>query len=101
MSDNITLANVAKFSGLCLRATFGFAGAWLFWRMAAPGFEAFALFAVIWALGGAICACQALFHLCKMLLRLRKMAAFKKKGADPKADPMAKDADLRAKGLTR
>ncbi|MEM7399827.1 MAG: hypothetical protein AAF354_12930 [Pseudomonadota bacterium] len=99
MSDVPTLANILKISGLCLRACFGFAGAWIFWRMAVPGFEAFALFAVIWAIGGAICAGKALVELIRMLLRMRKMNAFARKGSDPKADPVAKTDDLRAKGL--
>lgn len=101
MSDDITLTNIGKFSGLCLRATFGFGGGWLFWQMAVPGYELIALFAFAWAVGGAICAAQALYHLVKMILRLRKMAAFKRKGVDPKADPIASGADLKAKGLTR
>lgn len=101
MSDDITLTNILTFSGLCLKGSFGFAGAWLFWRMAVPGFELFVFFAVIWAIGGAICSAKALYQLGKMILRLRKMAAFKRKGTDPKADPVTTDADLRAKGLTR
>lgn len=90
---------ILRFSGLCLRASCGFAGAWVFWQMAVPGFEAFALIATIWAIGGAICVGKALVELIRMLLRMRKMSAFARKGSDPKADPMAKADALRAKGL--
>lgn len=98
MSDTPTLANTLRFSGLCLRASFGFARAWVVWRMAVPGFEAFALFAALWAIGGVICAGKALVEPIRMLLRMRKTNAFARKGSDPKADPMAKTDALRAKG---
>ena len=101
MSEDITWTHIGKFSGLCLKSSFGFAGAWLFWRMAVPGFEMFALFAAIWAVGGAICFAKALYQLGKIVLRSRKMSAFKRKGTDPKADPVVNGADLRREGLTR
>lgn len=101
MFEDVTLTNILKFSMLCLKASFGFWGAWLFWRISVPGFEAFLLFAVIWAAGGAYCAGRALHHLTKMLLRMRRMSRLKRKGIDPRADPKAKDDDLRKEGLTR
>lgn len=101
MSDQPTLADIGRINSACLRAAFGFAGAWLFWRLAVPGFEAFLLFSAIWGFGGLLCAGKACIEIAKLLLRMRRWSRFKRQGVDPKADPIAHEQELRAKGLIK
>lgn len=101
MSDKPSIGNTAKANVLALKTCFGFGGAWLHWQMAVPGFEAFVLFAAIWALGGVICAGQLAWLLIQLTLQAGKFGRFKGQGVDPKADPMPSEDDLRAKGLTK
>lgn len=84
-----------------LRATLGLGLTWLFWRIAGPNLDLFAFLAVIFAIAGAKRLAIALWLTGRFLLRHRREARFKARGADPKADPMAKSKDLRAKGLTK
>ena len=101
MSEQTKLPSWATFNLLCLRACIGFGGAWLFWQMAVPGFEAFLYLAACWALGGGICSVQALWHLSRIIRHERRIAALKAQGFDPKADPTATLEILREKDLIK
>lgn len=101
MSEQPKLPSKATFNLLCLRASIGFGGAWLFWQMAVPGFELFLYIAACWALGGVICGVKALWHLYRITRHERLMAALKAQGVDPKADPTATLEILREKGFIK
>lgn len=101
MSEQSKLPSKATFNLLCLKACIGFGGAWLFWQMAVPGFEAFLYLAACWALGGVICTYQALWHLYQKIRHDRIMVALKAQGVDPKADPTATLEILRKEGLLK
>ncbi|MEM7530456.1 MAG: hypothetical protein AAF416_22955 [Pseudomonadota bacterium] len=91
-----------KINGNCLRAAMGFGFGWVFLEWStAPGFELAALFAGLFALGGALCAVRAVIGTIKLILRQRRWARYGAQGAAPKADRLAREADLRAKGLIR
>lgn len=101
MPDKPSIGNTTKANVLPLKACFGFGGAWLFWQMAVPGFEAFAFFAAAWALGGAICTGQLVWHAIQLILKAGKFGRFKSKGVDPKADPTATVQLLRDRGILK
>lgn len=90
-----------KIGGNAFRAAFGFGGAWLFWKLAGPGFEMVYAFAAIFAVGGSIRAVLALGWTVRLVLSRRSYARFRSQGAKPKADHLAGEADLRKKGLLR
>ncbi|MEO0624685.1 MAG: hypothetical protein AAFU49_12935 [Pseudomonadota bacterium] len=93
---------VWKINAACLRVTASGVLAWLFWQGGTePGFEGLLFVAAIFALVAVKHAGIALIETVRLVLRARKWARFQAKGAKPKADRMAAEADLKARGLIR
>lgn len=101
MSKSSANPTIWTINGEYLRATLGLGLARLFWEIARPGVDLSAFLALIFAVAGAKRLVIALWLTGRFLLRHRREARFKAQGADPKADPMSKSDDLRAKGLTK
>lgn len=101
MTGKLTFKTIRLVNGLFLRAAFGFASGWVFWQLAVPGWEIFKLHAVMLTVGGVICLIKALFHLTVQIIQSLTWARFRAQGSEPKADPIASDEELRAKGYTK
>lgn len=101
MSEQPSLKAIGKINGAFLQAMTGLGGAWIFWGLTGPGFEVFTAFAAIFAIGGVIALCKAVYLLIRAIDKCITWGGFKSKGKDPKADPVASEDDLRKKGLTQ
>ena len=84
-----------------VRACAGFGLAWVFWQMHRLEFCMLEFIAVACALAGVKRLGMALFGVGKLILGRRKVGAYRKRGAAPKADALAREEDLRAKGLIK
>lgn len=85
----------------CLRASASFALAWGCWQAHGPQTMIFGFMAVIFAAVGVKRMWFALAALVRLIKSRRKIERFKASGAAPKADRMAGDDDLRARGLIK
>lgn len=83
------------------RACAGFGLAWVFWQMHSPAFWMFGFIAVACALAGVKRLGMALFGIGKLILGRRKVGAYRKQGAVPKADALASEAELKLQGLIK
>lgn len=93
---------VWKINGAFLRAAAGFGLAWLFWQAAQlPGFELVLYLAAVFVIVGVKHAGVALIELIKWIWRIRRWAKYRRQGSAPKADRIASEADLRARGLIK
>lgn len=101
MSDAAARKPFVQFNIECLKASAGIYIGWVLWAVAEHGYEFFFLMSVLFYFAGFKRALIALFILGKLILGMRKLAQFKRKGATPKADSLASEDDLRKKGLTR
>ncbi len=101
MSDKPSWKTIGKVNGAFIKAMVALGAGWLFWRMAVPGFDLFGAYGAIFAIGGVALFCAATYQLIRTITKSLTWGRFKAKGKDPKADPMASETDLDAKGLTR
>jgi len=101
MSGQPSIKTIGKINGIFAQAMLGAGAGWIFGRMAVPGFELFGVYAVIFAIGGVIAFCCAVYQLIHAIKKCLTWGRFQSKGTDPKADPVASEDDLRNKGLTR
>ena len=91
-----------KINAACLRAAAGFGFAWVFWQGALlPGWELFLYLAVVFGIVGVKHSGIALIEIVRWIWRMRKWARYRRQGSAPKADRIASEADLRARGLMR
>lgn len=85
-----------------LRACGGFGMAWLAWQAyATPDGFFFGFLAACAAVGGAINAVKVLWGLGRLAFAGRGLRGFKRKGAAPKTDRMARTEDLKKRGLLK
>ena len=85
-----------------LRAVASGAIAWWFWRFSdANGLSLLIFAAALFAIIAVKHAVIALVAVIRMIMRQRKWARYRQQGTNPKADRMASEEDLRAKGLIR
>lgn len=92
---------ILKINGALLRASLGLGlGCWL-WRLTAPVDFALRFVAVVLMIGGTRQLTIGLWHLVRHLWAQRRMARYRRQGGTPKADRMASEDDLRAKGLLK
>ncbi len=101
MSDKPSFKVIFKINGLFLRALISAGVAWLFWQGYRSGSFVMGGFAGMFAATGGFLLLKALFELFTLSLRITHWGRFKRKGAAPKADPVARQEELRAKGLIR
>ena len=101
MSDTSTWPQIWKINGRFLRATFCAGFAWLCWQGYLAGIGWLGLFAVMFACGALIHGVIALFGAIRMIVGSFKWRRFKRTGVAPKADPVARETDLRKAGLIR
>ena len=101
MTNDIGWKPVIEFGDHMVRASAGFGLGWLFWEMNGPDWPFFIFFAVCCAVGGLIRLWMAFRVLLRLLGRARKLGSFRKKGKTPKADRLATEAELKARGLFR
>lgn len=102
MSANSGWKAVWQVNAAFLRAAAGLALAWITWRAGGhPGYDIFTLFAAIFAVVGLKHAVIAIAGLARLIWSRRKWARYRAQGADPKADRLADDADLKRRGLFR
>lgn len=101
MSGSSGWAKVLKINGRFLRATFCGVIAWGCWLGFEAGSVLLGMFAVMFACGTIWHGGIALFQSIQIVVGSFKWRAFKRKGAKPKADPVAGEADLRATGLIK
>lgn len=84
-----------------LAASLGFALAWAIWDLTATGLEILRVGAVIFAFIGLKQTCLGLIGILKVIADRRKWRRYRAQGVSPKADQMANEAVLRARGLIR
>ena len=102
MADKSGWALVWKINGDFLSAALGLGLGYGFWRLClSSGFELYGYIAVMFAIVGAFRAATALAGMAKLIFSLRKWARYEKRGAAPKADRLAGEAELRRKGLLK
>lgn len=92
---------VWKINGRFLRATFCGGLAWGCWRGFEAGSTLLGLFAVAFVCGAIWHGSIALFQSLQIIIGSIKWRRFKRGGTTPKADPVAVEADLQAKGLIK
>lgn len=91
-----------KINAASLRATASGAIAYgLWWVSLHPGHSIAVFFAVLFAIVGVKHAGIALIELIKWILRTWRWAKYRAQGSPPKADRIASEADLKARGLIR
>jgi len=101
MTDDIGWKPVLEFSDHMVRASAGFGLGWLLWQMNGPVWPFFIYVAVCCALGGVVRLLKALGVLMRLFVRAIKLGGYRKKGNAPKADRLATEAELKARGLFR
>ena len=100
MSDKTGWALVWKINGDFLRAALGLGLGYGFWLLrVSEGFELFGYVAVMFAVVGAFRAATGLAGAFKLIFSLSNWSNFRKKGAAPKADRLAGEAELQKSGL--
>ncbi len=82
-----------------LRAAFGFGLAWVSWQLYAPEAFLFGLIAAAAAIGATKRLIEGLWKTWRLMARERKLARYRRQGGAPKADTLADEDDLRARGL--
>lgn len=101
MSDSSAWAQVGKINGRFLRATFCGGFAWACWQGFEAGSVLLGCFAVMFACGALWHGGMAVFQSIKVIVGSFKWRKFKRSGAKPKADAIATEAELRARGLMK
>ncbi|MEP1520924.1 hypothetical protein [Ascidiaceihabitans sp.] len=99
MSDDIGWKPVWEINLNFLRASVGFSLGWLMWQAYSPEWFYFGFVSVLCWIGGAKRLIQALWGLMRLLLRKRKLSRYRRQGTTPKADKLAQENDLRARGI--
>ncbi|MEL6172476.1 MAG: hypothetical protein AAFR02_10770, partial [Pseudomonadota bacterium] len=92
---------IGQINADALRACGGCGLAYITWQGFSPEWFIFGYVAACCAVGGVICTFKVLFNLIKFIPRIGKRERFKAKGADPKADEMARTSDLKKRGLMK
>lgn len=84
-----------------LRGALGLGLGWGAWQIASPELWLFGWVAIVAAAAGTIKVAQGLFGVVKLIRGQRKLAKYERKGVAPKADAMAQERELRARGLIK
>jgi len=74
---------------------------WICWHGASPEWWGLGLVAILAFAGGAIHFIATVNQIVAMIIRDRKVDAYKKQGGIARADHLAKEQDLRRRGLIR
>jgi hypothetical protein len=101
MSDDIGWKPVLEINLNFLRAILGFGLGWWMWNLSSPEWLLFGFVAVVAAIAGAKRFIQALWGVSRLILRRIKLKRYRRQGARPKADTLAQENDLRARGLIK
>lgn len=74
---------------------------WVFWQLTSPLNWGAAVIAVVSGLAGLSLVISSVTEVVGMVRRYRKMRAFAAQGGKTRGDPMARDEDLRDRGMLR
>lgn len=85
----------------CLRGCLGVGLGWVFWQITSPEFFLFGWVAIVCGVAGVWKFGEGLWGLAELIKGQRKLATYKRKGSDPKADATAKTSDLKKAGILR
>lgn len=99
MSDDIGWKPVWEINLNFLRAGLGFGLGWVMWQLYAPEWFYFGFVSVVCWVAGAKRLIQALWGLLRLVRRKQNLSGYRKQGAAPKAEKLAQESDLRARGL--
>jgi len=99
MSERVTLKAILKINADCLRAALFGALAWGFWQLHSEGDFIFGVFAALFAFGFVKAVVVAIYGIGKLILKQRAQTQYRAQGAKPKADSLARESDLRQRGL--
>lgn len=101
MSATPSWKHILKINGHLLAAGLAGAFAWGFDQIGHGDWVLFKLFAAMFAVTALVKFCQALWAITMLILRSLTWARYKRQGVTPKADTLADQAALRARGLIK
>jgi len=101
MVDRPAWGAVLQINRTFLSASFSAGIAWLFARIGAPGWTGWDIVAILFGYGALKGTVRALLGIFWLIQRDLTWSRYRARGAAPKADQLANDADLKAKGLIK
>jgi hypothetical protein len=75
--------------------------AWMFWQWASPVNWGAGLIATVGAMAGASLLIRAIGEVIGLVLHGRKLRRYKAQGGTTRGDPIARESDLKKRGMTR
>ena len=74
---------------------------WLCWQLASPEMWGLGIAAVICGIGGALHLIATVWQMVALIVRDRKVRDFAARGGKTRADRMAREEDLKSRGMIR